>query len=442
MQNTHWIDFFTDPLLRAPTIGSILMCIMASLVGVIVFIRKRSLVGEALSHAAYPGVVLGAWVFALFFSHLEEQFFIFLLVGAFLASMLGLVFLHSLQKRFRVKNDAALCFVLSSFFGVGVLLASRMQYAHPLWYKQIQMFLYGQVATMIDVHVWMYGVLTFCVVAFIVFCYRQIQWVNFDSQFAASLGLSVKMIEAFFFFLLVLAVTVAIRGVGVVLLSGMLIAPPLAARQFTHKLWKIFVLAALIGAVSAFGGTYFSVMIPEWTPKNGFILPTGPMIILCGAFICFMSLFFAPKRGLMLRLFRKRRFSKICEEENLLKILWKHFSSERKTCKELSQIRQRSWISTWIILGHLKRAGWVLSAKNRYVLSKDGEIKARRIVRLHRLWEVYLVHLGQCREKVHASAEEMEHVITPELEKRLSEYLNDPRVDPHLQPIPERGGGL
>ena len=80
--------------------------------------------------------------------------------------------------------------------------------------------------------------------------------------------------------------------------------------------------------------------------------------------------------------------------------------------------------------------GWVVQEEGGYILSKDGKIKASQVVRFHRLWEVYLVHLGQSREKVHASAEEMEHVITPELEKSLSEYLNYPKVDPHSQPIP------
>ena len=438
----QWFDFFIDPLLRAPTIGSILMCVTASLVGVIVFVRKRSLVGEALSHAAYPGVVLGAWAFALCFSHLEEFFSIFLLVGAFISSLCGLFFLHFLQNHFRIKSDSALCFVLSSFFGLGVLFASRMQYTQALWYKQIQAFLYGQPATMIDFHIWMYGVLCVGVVAFIVFFYRQVQLVNFDSQFASSLGLSVKSVESLFFCLLVLAVTVAIRGVGVVLLSGMLIAPALAARQMTHKLSKMFVFAALIGALSAFSGNYFSVKCSEWFSGYRFVLPIGPMIVLSGSFLCFISLFFSPKRGLLFRILRKRRFSKICEEENLLKIFWKLGDGEKRTCKEFCLIQQRSWRATWVLLRRLTGFGWVIKKEGSYQLSKEGEIKARHIIRLHRLWEVYLVHLGQCREKVHASAEEMEHVITPELERRLAEYLNDPKEDPHFQPIPVKERGV
>jgi manganese/zinc/iron transport system permease protein len=432
----HWTEFFTDSLLRAPMIGSLFMCITASLVGVIVLIRKRSLVGEALSHAAYPGIVIGAWVFGAFFAFLQEWFSSFLLVGAFITALMGLFGLHFLQKHFRVKNDAALCFILSSFFGIGVLFSSKIQYTHPVWYRQVQSFLYGQPATMTDIHIWMYGILFLIVVLFLTFFYRSIQLVNFDSQFASSLGLSVKKVEAMFFCLLVLAVTVAIRGVGLVLLSGMLIAPALAARQMTSNLSKMFVLSGLFGACSAFFGNYISAQCPDWIGSPRLVLPIGPLIILCSSFLCFSSLILAPERGLAVRWIRRRRFSKICEEENLLKILWKIEEGEIKTAYELGKIRQRSTFSTWMLLMRLSLNGWVIQEDNGYALSKDGRIKSSQVVRLHRLWEVYLVHLGQSSEKVHASAEEMEHVITPELEKSLSEYLNHPQVDPHFQPIP------
>lgn len=431
----QWTDFFTDPLLRAPMIGSLFMCITASLVGVIVLIRKRSLLGEALSHAAYPGIVLGAIVFGLFFSFLEDFFSSFLLLGAFISSFLGLLGLHFLQTRFRVKNDSALCFILSSFFGIGVLLSSRIQYTHPLWYRQIQAFLYGQPATMTDAHIWMYGILCISVALFLLFFYRPIQLVNFDSQFAISQGVSVKWVESVFFCLLVLAVTVAIRGVGVVLLSGMLIAPALAARQMTSSLNKMFFFSAFIGALSAFLGNYLSA---EYSSLNSsrFILPIGPLIILLSSAFCLLCLLFAPEKGLFIRDLRKRKFSKTCEEENFLKFLWKLEEGEKKTGKELSQKRHKAFIATWILLKRLCFQGWVSQDSKGYFLSKEGRLKASRIVRLHRLWEVYLVHLGQSREKVHASAEEMEHVITPELEKSLSEYLKHPKVDPHHQPIP------
>jgi manganese/zinc/iron transport system permease protein len=70
-------------------------------------------------------------------------------------------------------------------------------------------------------------------------------------------------------------------------------------------------------------------------------------------------------------------------------------------------------------------------------LTESGEREGARIVRLHRLWELYLVDvLGMGVERVHRSAEEIEHILTPELEERLSRILNDPSEDPHHQPIP------
>ncbi|HEY5260253.1 MAG TPA: metal ABC transporter permease, partial [Rhabdochlamydiaceae bacterium] len=133
-------DAFTDPVLRAPTLGSMLMCLASALVGVIVVLRKRSLVGEALSHAAYPGVVLAALFAAVFFPESEEGFAFIILIGAFLSALLGLWTIELLQEKFHVKADAALCFVLSVFFGFGILLASRVQFTHPLWYQKVQMF--------------------------------------------------------------------------------------------------------------------------------------------------------------------------------------------------------------------------------------------------------------------------------------------------------------
>ena len=147
MFSSPW-HYFTDPVLQAPTIGSMLMCLSSAFVGVIVFLKKRSLLGEALSHATYPGVVLSVLFMATFFPLASDEVAIAILVGAFLTCFLGLLLIEVLENKFRVKNDAALCFVLSVFFGVGVLVASRIQFTHALWYKTVQIFLYGQAATM------------------------------------------------------------------------------------------------------------------------------------------------------------------------------------------------------------------------------------------------------------------------------------------------------
>lgn len=442
MLSSPW-HYFTDPVLQAPTLGSMLMCLSSALVGVIVFLRKRSLLGEALSHAAYPGVVCSVLFTAAFFPLSSETVAIAILIGAFISSLIGLWAIEKMERKFRVKSDAALCFVLAVFFGFGVLVASRVQFTHALWYKTVQVFLYGQVATMTTIHVALYGFLALLLSAVIIVLYRPIQMAIFDRDFSKTVGLPTLVIDTLLFFLLVLAIVIGIRSVGVVLMAGMLIAPAVAARQFSHQLWAVLILAALIGIFSGFMGNYLSVELPQWGMRQGwnwdFSLPTGPMILLSAALICLLSLLFAPRNGLVSRLWRIARFREQCWGENLLKTLWRRGENQSMSLKEIQKWQPLPFWQLHLLLGRLKRQGWVEKTPGHAVrLTKEGHVRATRIVRLHRLWEVYLVSLGQGVEKVHRSAEEMEHILTPELEKELIELLGNPKRDPHAQPIPAK----
>ncbi len=429
------IDYFTDPVLRAPTIASILMCLSGALIGVVAYIRKRVLLGEALSHASYPGVVLSVVVVASLFPFSEEGLAAGILIGAFCSALIGLLCIDQMEKRWRVNSDAALCFVLAVFFGLGVLIASRVQITHALWYKQIQIFLYGQVATMTDGHIAIYGVLTALTLSSLFFLYRRIEWIHFDREFIRSLGAWIRGVDNALFLLLVLSIVVGIRSVGVVLMSGMLIAPAVAARQFTHRLSILFLLAGVFGALSGFFGNYLSLEIPHWL-GDSFSLPTGPMILLTASSICLLALLFAPDRGMISRLFRIIRFKYQCRLENALKAFWKQGKEGSLSLKEVNARLQISSLSLRILIWRMQRQGWLKRGR----LTEDGWIKASRIIRLHRLWEAYLVYLGQGADKVHRNAEEMEHIITPELEKELTELLQDPKQDPHQQPIPAKNG--
>jgi manganese/zinc/iron transport system permease protein len=442
MFSSPW-HYLTDPVLQAPTIGSMLMCLSSALVGVIVFLRKRSLLGEALSHATYPGVVLSVLFMATFFPLSSDWVALAILIGAFLTSLLGLWVIEKMERRFHVKNDAALCFVLSVFFGVGVLVASRIQFTHALWYKTVQIFLYGQAATMTDIHVWIYALLALLLIALLFILYRQIEMVIFDRDFSKTVGVAIRSIDALLFLLLVLAIVIGIRSVGVVLMAGMLIAPAVAARQLSHRLWAVFLFAAAIGAFSGFLGNYLSVEIPEWGNRQGwdwkFSLPTGPMILLSASTLCLFALLFAPQNGLISRLLRILRFREQCMRENLLKYLWRRGIAGDAPLSAIKEWQPLSFFQMRLLVWRLKRQGWIEESATHVIrLTKDGRLRAAHIVRLHRLWEVYLVSLGQGAEKVHRSAEEMEHIITPELERELSELLGDPKQDPHAQPIPPK----
>lgn len=436
-----FFDFFTDPVLRGPTWGTLLMCIASSLMGVVLFFKKRVLIGESLSHAAYPGVVIGVSCFAFLFPAYEEWAFIAVLGGAFVFSLLGLYAIEWMEKKGKVRSDAALCFVLAVFFGIGTVGASAMQLVIPVWYKQVQMLLFGQAATMSDSHIILYAFLSLAVVLFVSLVFRPLQAILFDRNFAQSSGICVSVLERIVFWLLLFSLILGIRSVGIVLMSGMVIAPVIAARQFTNDLRSIFILAACFGALSGLFGNILSVVGSSvLSSQTKLILPTGPVIILVGALFALFSLIFAPKRGLLFRLFRVFSFRLKCIRENILKALWKKNSL---SFRELKEVHAISFFSFRLALYGLSFEGWIEKKGALFFLTKDGVQKASSVVRLHRLWELYLAKsLGFQGEKIHRNAEEMEHILTPDFENRLTLLLSDPKEDPHSQPIPEKGRGL
>lgn len=390
-------------------LGTSAMAIASALIGCIVFIRRRSLIGETLSHAAFPGILAGIFI-------LSSWMFLGMTLGGFLFSLLGLKCVDWMERRGKVKPDAALTFVLASFMGFGVLLASIMQKFNPMGYRQSMLYLYGQAATMTVDQALLYGSFSALLILFLILFYPRIKLINFDSIFAESLGLRYKPLESAVFLLIVIAIILGIRSVGVVLMAGMLIGPAVAARPWSHRFSSMLSIASLFGLLSALIGNFLSYKLSS----TQFSLPSGPMILLSSSFLCFISLLIAPRSGLLIRLVRMQTFRFRCQMENGLKLIWK----KPNLHTELSPfIRFSLYLKQWTF--------------------KDGSLtplgtqKAQKIVRLHRLWEVYLVeYLGQNVDKVHRTAEELEHLFSPALEKELTRILNNPVKDPHHQPIP------
>ncbi|MCB1112557.1 MAG: metal ABC transporter permease [Chlamydiales bacterium] len=442
MLTTSLTDYFFDPVLRAPTIGCMLMCFSAGLIGVIVFLRKQSLIGEALSHAAYPGVILGVIIAASVESISSGWLQMMIMSGAFVTSMLGMAVIMILIRRFRVRQDSALCFVLSAFFGIGLTLASHVQFAFSSLYNQVQVYLYGQAATMTDIHIELYALLALALVLVVSFLFKEILTITFDQDYARSLGINTRPIDILFFVLTVFAIVIGIRSVGVVLMSAMLIAPAAAARQFTNRLSIMFLLAGLFGLCSGYLGNVLSVEVSHWLflayPGTRLVLPTGPMIVMVAFVICMGALLFAPERGMALRTARAVRFRYRCMCENVLKAIWRKDPEGTVSLDDIELYQSAPRWYLWIVLHRLVYNGWIEKlGGGAYRLSHEGKLWATQIVRLHRLWEVYLAdYLGFGSERVHKSAEEMEHILTPELEKALTVLLKNPVRDPHKQPIP------
>lgn len=431
------LEFLTDPILRGPTLGVLFMCIAFSLMGVILFLQKKTLLGESLSHATYPGVV-GALILSTILPEMQIQGSFFLvLAGSLISSFLGLKSIHWLEKKQKVSSDAALTFVLAIFFGLGVFLVSILQATGPEKMNEIQTLLLGQAATMTDFHVVVYASLAVGVALFIWLVFRPLQALLFNSEFAQSAQIPVVVLEKMIFILLLFSLTLGMRSVGVILMSGMMVAPVIAARQFVHRLRSLFILAACFGAVSGLVGHFISCVGSSALSNAGdrLSLPTGPMIILSGTCLALGSLIFAPEKGWLFRCLRVQIFRFRCLKENILKTVWK-----KKTIgfKDLQTKLCVSFVFLYLALLILRYEGWIVKKKKSMALTSEGEKKAASIVRLHRLWEVYVSRsLGFQGNHIHQHAEEMEHVLDRDLELRLSDFLSHPIKDPHDQPIPE-----
>lgn len=407
------IDFFTNPVAQVSVLGTSVMAIASSLIGTLVCLKRRSLIGETLSHAAFPGILVGIFIV----SFLSSQWLFFSMTfGGFLFSLLGLKCVNWMEKQGKIKPDSALTFILAAFMGWGILLASILQKFNPLGYRQSLLYLYGQAATMTTTQAYLYTGFTLLLIGFLISFYPRLKLVNFDSIFAQSLGLQYKALETATFFLIVIAIILGIRSVGVVLMAGMLIGPAVAARPWSQKLSSMLIIASGFGLMSAIFGNYLSYQLSS----NQFSLPTGPMILLSSSFFCVISLLIAPRSGLLVRLIRMQIFRFRCKVENGLKLLWK----KPNLYSEISPL----------IRATLYWKGWTTK---KSLLTPLGKKQAQKIVRLHRLWEVYLVeYLGQNVDKVHRTAEDLEHLFSPALEQELTLLLNNPVRDPHEQPIP------
>jgi manganese/zinc/iron transport system permease protein len=436
---------FFDPVLRGPLFACALMGALGAVIGVLVVFRQQSLVGETLSHACYPGMVIGA-IFAEIVVGAVSSTVTTLItfIGAGVSSAIAAWLIHWLVTRRYASSDAALSCLLSATFAAGLLLVSAVQSVYPTLWRSLQGLLMGQAATMRDRYVLLSLLLSVVGLGLVISCRRSLKVTLFDPDFARLGQLTHRGLEWMFLGVLVLTVIVSIRSMGVVLLSAVLIFPAVSARLLTSNFEKVLVIAAIIGCFCGFGGVLLShecAMVFRADGGRSLWLPTGPLIalLLTGSFCA--VLLFSPSEGLVIRAWRRFVFVRRCCSENILKLVWKECSRTSRWTLDSTRLFEIFPMPKRAMRGLLKR----LQRKDLLRTLPDGTLEmthkgiitGRKLVRLHRLWELYLVECcGMPKERVHPSAEEMEHILTPEVEKELSAVLQNPSFDPHHQPIP------
>jgi manganese/zinc/iron transport system permease protein len=276
--------------LRTVLLGAAILGAVGGVLGSFAVLRRQSLVGDALAHAALPGVCL-----AFLVTGLREP--LPLMLGAALSGLAGALALLAIVRGSRIKEDAALGIVLSVSFGFGTLLLTRIQHQGDAAQSGLDRFLFGQAATLLERDVATMAVLAAVVLLVVWALFKELKLLTFDPDFAAVVGYPVTGLSVGLTALLVAAVAIGLQAVGVILMVALLIAPPVAARQWTRSLGAMALLAGAIGAASGVAGTLVSAGAAD--------VPTGPAIVLAATACAAVSVLFAPERGVVWRARRR-----------------------------------------------------------------------------------------------------------------------------------------
>ncbi len=304
MDITEYISLvFTDYTLRTITLGTAILGAICGMLGSFAVLRKQSLLGDAISHAALPGIAIAFLIMGAKNSNV-------LLLGALISGLIGTFWIRGITSKTHLKSDTALGLILSLFFGFGMLLLTYIQKQPNANQAGLDKYLFGQAATLVESDVWLMGIVTgVCLLVMLLF-WKEFKILLFDADYTKTLGFNTKFIDILITTFIVLAIVLGLQTVGVVLMSAMLLAPAAAARQWTNSLGIMVFLAAIFGASSGVLGTAISA-----SHNN---LSTGPVIVLVAAVFVLFSFIFSPSRGL---LFREIRFRKNRNDLHLHKTL-------------------------------------------------------------------------------------------------------------------------
>jgi manganese/zinc/iron transport system permease protein len=273
-----------DYTLRTVALGAAALGIVAGALGTFAVLRRQSLLGDAISHAALPGIVLA-------FILTGAKSTLVLVLGAAVAGWLGTLMVMLVVRHSRVPEDSALGIVLSVFFGAGLVLLTYVQKLPDASQAGLDRFLFGQAATMLERDVVVIAALGSLALLAVALFWKEFKLLSFDPEFGASLGMPMRAIDILLTTFLVIAIVIGLQTVGVVLMSAMVIAPAAAARQWTNKLGVMVLLASLFGALAGVSGAVLSAAATQ--------VPTGPTIVLAATALVLISLAFAPERGLV-----------------------------------------------------------------------------------------------------------------------------------------------
>lgn len=282
------------------TLGALLLGMAAGVGGTFLFLRKRALVSDAVSHATLPGVGLAFIVMVTLGG--DGRSLVGLLLGGAVSAGIGLLCVSWLSTRTRLAEDAAIGAVLSVFFGFGIVILTVIQSMSAGRQAGLEGFLLGSTAGMLRTDAIVLAGSAALTLLLVLVLRRPLTLAAFDPEYASASGRNVTRIDLAMMGIVLAVTVVGLKIVGLILIVALLIIPPVTARFWTERTDHVVLIAGFAGGVSGYVGAATSAALPN--------VPTGPIIVLASFALFALSLLFAPGRGVLSSFLRHRTFQK------------------------------------------------------------------------------------------------------------------------------------
>lgn len=415
-------------------VSTTLLGIAAGIVGVFALLRKRSLVGDALSHATLPGIGL-AFIIATMLG-VEGRSLPILLLGATVTGVLGILCIQWLSRCTRLQEDAAIGMVLSVFFGAGAVILSIIQTMSTGNAGGLGHFIYGQTAAMNASDAYLMAGIAAAAVVAAALLLKEFAMVCFNDAFAKVDGWPVTLIDLLMMSLVVVVTVAGLQAVGLILVVAMLIIPAVAARFWTERLWLLVVLAAVIGGLSGYLGSSTSALLPR--------KPAGAVIVLTSGALFLVSMLIAPTRGVVASGLRRLRLRLGIASDHLLEVAYlaaggkANASLESAEVNQLAKRRTWGWLLRCAVPLYLRRHGQGRFHGGGFTPSDAGLERGRRVARNHRLWEQYLIaYADLAPTHIDWTVDRVEHVLDQPMIDELEALLGERGIESHRHGVKE-----
>lgn len=427
-----WKDFIEVLLLnryntRLVVLSATLLGMTSGIIGTFLLLRKRSLMGDAVSHATLPGIALAFVVMVALGG--EGKNLPGLLAGATLTGVMGMLLVLAIRNTTRLKDDTAMGIVLSVFFGIGVALLGMIQTMPEASAAGLESFIYGKTASMVRNDFLLIITITLIVCVTCIVLTKEFTLLCFDEGFAASQGWPTVFLDILMLGLVTAVTVIGLQAVGLILIIAFLITPATAARFWTHDLKKMILLSALLGGASGWIGASVSALLPG--------LPAGALIVIVAAIIFIFSMLFGPAHGVIPRYIIRSRLNRKVGRQHLLRSAYEILEKSRPSSRDPVQnlpipmnqlLSHRSWsmpelkrlLRTAISEDHVES-----SIPGTIRLSESGFGEAARVTRNHRLWELYLINYADIAPShVDRDADMVEHILGAEMVRHLESEIS------------------